>query len=116
MDSTIFLWAILILAAGIGAYIAFTSFKTEKEKPALKKTPARYVTVTSEEAIQTFQDAYNLEWKPSRDEEPTIPPHIEEIISKIENISPLVTELSSKLNDPDINPKEISKIIIQDQG
>ncbi len=116
MDSTIFLWAILILASGTGAYIAFTSFKTEKEKPALKKTPARYVTVTSDETIQTFQDAYNLEWKPARDEELKIPPHIEEIINKIENISPLVTELSSKLNDPDINPKEISKIIIQDQG
>jgi hypothetical protein len=116
MDSTVFLWAVLILASGIGAYIAFTSFKTEKEKPVLKKAPARFVTVTSDDAIQTFQDAYNLEWKPPRDEELEIPPHIEEIISKIENISPLVTELSSKLNDPDINPKEISKIIIQDQG
>lgn len=116
MDSAVFIWAIIILAAGIGAYISFTSFKREKMKPALKKAPARFVTVSSDEAIQTFQDAYNLEWKPDRDEEKVIPPHIEEIISKIENISPLVTELSSKLNDPDINPKEISKIIIQDQG
>lgn len=116
MDINVFLWAIIILSVCIGTYITFTTIKTEKKKPILKKTPARYVTVPSDEAIHTFHDAYNLEWKPLRDEKRQIPPQIEEIVNKIENISPLITELSSKLNDPDINPKEISKIIIQDQG
>jgi HD-like signal output (HDOD) protein len=61
-------------------------------------------------------DVYNLEWKPSQDKDPYLPPEIEKVISKIENISPLITDLSSKLSDPDINPKEISKLIITDQG
>jgi len=116
MDITLFLWIIIVLAVGIGVYIAFSTVKTEKKKPVLKKTPARYITVASEEAIQTFQDVYHLDWKPTRENEIKVPPDIEKIISKIENISPLVTEISSKLNDPDIDPKEISKIIIQDQG
>jgi HD-like signal output (HDOD) protein len=116
MDMNHFLWAILILSLCIGVYITFTSIKTEKKKPILKKSPARFVTAPSEEAINTFHDAYNLEWKPSREDIKQIPPHIEEIVNKIENISPLVTELSSKLNDPDIDPREVSKIIIQDQG
>ncbi len=116
MELNVFLWVIILLAVGIGAYIALTSIKAEKKKPTLKKTPARYVTVTSDEAIQTLQDAYNLEWKPLRNKIIEIPQQIEAIISKIENISPLITQLSSKLNDPDINPKEVSKIIIQDQG
>jgi hypothetical protein len=40
MDINVFLWAIIILSACIGAYIAFTTIKTEKKKPILKKTPA----------------------------------------------------------------------------
>jgi len=116
MELNVFLWVIMLLAVGIGAYIALTSIKAEKKKPTLRKTTAHYVTVTSDEAIQTLQDAYNLEWKPLRDKVIEIPRQIELVISKIENISPLITQLSSKLNDPDINPKEVSKIIIQDQG
>ena len=116
MDISVLLWIILILAAGIVLSISLASLRKDKKKPVLKKAPARYVTVTSNEDIQSFIEVYNLDWKPDREKEPELPTHIEEIISKIETISPLVTELSSKLNDPDINPKEISKIIIQDQG
>jgi putative nucleotidyltransferase with HDIG domain len=116
MDMHIFLLAAIIVSLCIGAYIALSGIKAEEKKPTLKKSPARYVPAPSEEAILTFHDAYNLEWKPPRDEDKQVPPQIEAIVNKIENISPLVTELSSKLNDPDINPKEISKIIIQDQG
>ena len=116
MELNVFLWIIILLAAGIGAYIALTSVKAEKKKPTLRKTTAHYVTVTSDESIQTLQDAYNLEWKPLRDKIIEIPQQIESVISKIENISPLITQLSSKLNDPEIDPKEVSKIIIQDQG
>lgn len=116
MEASVILWIIIILAAGVVMTIVLTNFRKEDRKPVLKKSPARYVTVSSNEDIQTFMDVYSLEWKPDREKEPEIPPQVEEIIDKIDNISPLVTELSSKLNDPDINPKEISKIIIQDQG
>ncbi len=116
MDMTVILWIIIVLAAGAALTIMLSGFKKAEKKPVLKKSPARYVTVTSNEDIQSFMDVYNLEWKPDREKAPELPPEIEKVISGIENISPLITELSSRLNDPDINPKDISKIIIQDQG
>jgi HD-like signal output (HDOD) protein len=116
MEPNVFLWIIIILAVGIGAYVAFSGIRSEHKKPVLKKAPAHFVSVVSEDAIQTFQDAYHLDWKPERDKEAVLPPHIEAVLDKIENISPLITEISTKLNDPDINPKEISKVISQDQG
>jgi HD-like signal output (HDOD) protein len=116
MEIGIFVWIIIFIAAGIGIYVAIMNLQAKKKKPVLKKAPARYVTVTSEDEVQSFLEVYNLEWKPPRDKEWEIPPQIEKVIDKIENISPLITELSSKLNDPDINPKDISKIIITDQG
>lgn len=106
----------IILAAGIVLWIVLASLRNEKHKPVLKKAPARFVAVTSNEDIQSFRDAYDLPWKPFREKEPELSPQIEKVIGTIENISPLITELSSRLNDPDINPKDISKIIIQDQG
>jgi HD-like signal output (HDOD) protein len=116
MGLCLFITIILILAIGVGVYIAFNQHQTNTKKPVLKKAPAHYVTVTSEEDVQTFMEVYNLEWKPPQDKEPELPSEIEKAISKIENISPLITDLSSKLSDPDINPKDISKIIITDQG
>lgn len=116
MDTSILLWIIIILATGIVLSIMLINSKKEKKKPVLKKSPARYVTVSSNEDLQSFMDVYNLDWKPDRDREPEISPHISEVIDRIENISPIVNELSSRLSDPDINPKDISKIIIQDQG
>jgi HD-like signal output (HDOD) protein len=112
----VFIWVIILLAVGIGVFIAIKNLQTIKEKPVLKKAPARYVTVTSEDDVQSFLDVYNLEWKPSQDKELEVPPQVEKIIDKIENISPLITDLSVKLSDPDINPKEVSNLIITDQG
>ncbi len=116
MDMSALFWIIIILAAGITIALTLTSLKKEKKKPVLRKAPARYVNVAPSDDMQSYMDVYDLNWKPDREKEPEIPPHIEEILGKIENISPLITELSSKLNDPDINPKDMSKIIIQDQG
>jgi HD-like signal output (HDOD) protein len=116
MEISVFIWVIILLAVGIGVFIAIKNLQTIKEKPVLKKAPARYVTVTSEDDVQSFLDVYNLEWKPSQDKELEVPPQVEKIIDKIENISPLITDLSVKLSDPDINPKEVSNLIITDQG
>lgn len=116
MDTSILLIVLIVCAAGIAVWAALSSAKREKKKPVLKKAPARYVAVTSSDDIQSFMDAYNLDWKPDREHALEIPPRISEIIDGIENISPIVNELSAKLSDPDINPKDISKIIIQDQG
>ncbi|MCE5274932.1 MAG: HDOD domain-containing protein [Deltaproteobacteria bacterium] len=116
MEFSVFMWIIISSAMAIGAYAAFTNRKAMEKKPVLKKSPARYVTVATEEDIQTFMEIYNLEWKPQQDLAGEIPPDIEKVIDKIENISPLVTDLSVKLSDPDINPQEISKLIITDQG
>lgn len=118
MELSAFLVIIIIIAAVVGGYFLLKSPPKveQKKRPAVHKSPVRFVAMPTEDSIQNLQDAYNLEWKPPRDTEVEVPPQIEEVISKIENISPLVTELSSRLNDPDINPKDISKIIIQDQG
>jgi len=116
MEIYIFSGIILTLALGLVVYIALTQHQAKTQKPVLKKTPARYISVAPEEDVQAFLDVYNLEWKPPQNVEQVIPPEIEKVISRIENISPLVTDLSSKLSDPDINPKDISKLIITDQG
>ena len=116
MEISVFIWVIILLAVGIGVFIAIKNLQTNKEKPVLRKAPARYVTVTSEDDVQSFLDVYNLEWKPSQDKELEVPPQVEKVLDKLENISPLITDLSVKLSDPDINPKEVSKLIITDQG
>jgi HD-like signal output (HDOD) protein len=116
MEISVFVWVVISFAVGIGILIAIKNLQTNKETPVLKKAPARYVTVTSEDDVQSFLDVYNLEWKPSQDKELEVPPQVEKAIDKIENISPLITDLSVKLSDPDINPKEVSKLIITDQG
>jgi hypothetical protein len=89
MEASVILWIIIILAAGVVMTIVLTNSRKEDRKPVLKKSPARYVTVSSNEDIQTFMDVYSLEWKPDRDKEPEIPPQVEEIIDKIDNISRL---------------------------
>jgi putative nucleotidyltransferase with HDIG domain len=116
MEVYIFSGIIILLALGLVVYIASTQHRTKTQKPVLKKAPARYIAVAPEEDVQAFMEVYNLEWKPPQNLEPEIPPEIDKIINSIDNISPLVTDLSSKLSDPDINPKDISKLIITDQG
>lgn len=115
MVTSVLVFIVVVLACGVIWYVV-KSEAPAKAKPVMRKSPARYVTVNSNEDIQSFMDVYNLEWKPDITPDTPVPEHIQEIITRIEKISPLVTELSAKLNDPDINPREISKIIVQDQG
>lgn len=83
----------------------------------MRKTPAQYVSVSSAEKLDdSFLKAYELDWKPEKDLSEKVPDGIRKVLDGIEAISPVVTEFSSKLNDPDIDPKEISKMIITDQG
>ncbi|HPC47193.1 MAG TPA: HDOD domain-containing protein [Deltaproteobacteria bacterium] len=105
-----------VLVVVVVLWILVEQARSNNPKPVIRKAPARYVTVGSDDEIQSFMDVYNLDWKPEMALEPDVPDRIREAVEKIEKISPLVTELSSRLNDPDINPKEISRIIVQDQG
>jgi HD-like signal output (HDOD) protein len=112
-----FFWIIIYFIICIGILVLIIRFMAKKAAPPLKKSPVHYVSISSHDNFDdSFMDVYNLSWKPDRDYPKKVPDEIEKIITKIESISPMVTELSSKLNDPDINPKEISKLIVTDQG
>jgi HD-like signal output (HDOD) protein len=100
----------------IALLVLIVKIATNKANPPIRKTPARYVSISSDDEVDSFMDVYDLDWKPSKERPEELPEDIEQIIGNIESISPLITELSSRLNDPDINPKDISKLIITDQG
>lgn len=87
-----------------------------KSAKTMRKAPARYVSISSTDDVDSYMDVYELDWKPGRDERQELPKEIREVLGNTETISPLVTELSSRINDPDINPNDISKLIITDQG
>lgn len=76
MEFSVFMWIMISSAIAIGAYIAITNRKVIETKPVLKKSPARYVTVATEEDVQSFMEIYNLAWKPQRDLAGEIPPDI----------------------------------------
>lgn len=83
----------------------------------MKKAPARFVNISPDGELEdSYLNAYNLSWKPEREFSSEVPDNIAKIIREIESISPIVTDLSSRLNDPDINPRDISKLIVTDQG
>jgi len=110
---------LFLLYIGLFTIVLVVIFRLTIKKPSphLKKTPARYVNISSSNDVETFMDVYtDLTWKPDKEVSYELSPEIENSLEKIDNISPLITELSSRLNDPDINPKEISKLIINDQG
>lgn len=110
-------WIIFYAAIFIVAVVTAIKFLAKKASPPLKKSPAHYVSISKDDNLEdSFLSIYDLPWKPDREPPKEIPEHIAKVINNIEAISPLVTDLSSKLNDPDINPKEISKLIITDQG
>ncbi|HHO76256.1 MAG TPA: HDOD domain-containing protein, partial [Deltaproteobacteria bacterium] len=116
MEGISILLLIIYALICVAVIILIVKIATKKAKPPLKKAPARYVNISSDEDVDSFTEVYNLDWKPSRERPEKLPEKIEEILGNIETISPLITELSSRLDDPDINPKDISRLIITDQG
>lgn len=117
MDTAYLFWIILYAIICIGAVFLVVKLMTKKPPAPMRKTPAQYVSVSSKEELDdSFLKAYELDWKPDKDLSRNVPDSIMKVVDGIEAISPMVTELSSRLNDPDIDPKEISKVIITDQG
>lgn len=116
MVMSAFILVVVVLAVGVLVWIVADTKRSQPPAKPTRKAPARYVSVSPQEDIGSFLEVYNQEWKPDRDALSHAPESVLELVEKIEQISPLITELSSKLNDPDINPREISKIIVQDQG
>ncbi len=117
MDTTYTFWILVSAIICLGALVLVVKLMAKKATPPMRKTPAHYVSVSSEEKLDdSFLKAYELDWKPERGLSRQVPEEIMRVVDGIEAISPMVTELSSRLNDPDIDPKEISKVIITDQG
>ncbi|HPD21798.1 MAG: HDOD domain-containing protein [Desulfomonilia bacterium] len=109
-------WIIVYVIIGLAVVAAFVKILSKNATPQIKKTPAHYVSISAEDNLDAFATVYDLDWKPERELISGIPPDVEKIINSIESISPLITDLSARLNDPDINPKDISRLIITDQG
>jgi HD-like signal output (HDOD) protein len=109
-------WIILYVVVGLAVVAALGKILSKEAAPTRKKAPAHFVSISAEDNLDTFATAYDLDWRPERELLNGIPPEIEKIINSIESISPLITDLSARLNDPDINPKDISRLIITDQG
>lgn len=63
-------------------------------------------------SAESFLKAYELDWKP----EGPFRRSRTGSGARRRRGRPVVTEFSSKLNDPDIDPKEISKMIITDRA
>ena len=116
MEGTSILLFIIYSVVSIALLVLIIKLASKKANPPLKKAPARYVSMSSDDDVESFMNVYDLDWKPSREKTEELPEEIRDILDNIETISPLITELSSRLNDPDINPKDISKLIITDQG
>ena len=82
--------------------------------PALKT--GMYVPPISEESLD-YLKVYELPWKPSKERPQEFSPELQKVLSETEEISPLVTELTSQMNDPDgITPQGMGKLIATDQG
>ena len=116
MEGTSTLLFIIYSVVCIALLVLIIKFASKKANPPLRKAPAHYVSISSDDDVESFMNVYDLDWKPSREKPEELSKEIQDIINNIETISPLITELSSRLNDPDINPKDISKLIITDQG
>ncbi len=110
------MWIILYAVIGLAAVAILVKIRSNKTAIPRKKAPAHYVSISAEDNLDTFATAYDLDWRPERELLTGIPPEVEKIINSIDSISPLITDLSARLNDPDINPKDISRLIITDQG
>jgi HD-like signal output (HDOD) protein len=117
MGNTYTISIIIFAIICLGVIFLVAKLMAKKAAPPMRKMPAQYMSVSSvEELDDSFLKSYELDWKPDRDLSRNVPEEIMKVVDGIEAISPMVTELSTKLNNPDIDPKEISKIIITDQG
>ena len=116
MESANIILVIIYSLVCVAVVILIVKIASKKSAPPMKKAPAHYVSISLDDDVESFMDVYDLDWKPSKERPEELPEEINAILDNIETISPLITELSSKLNDPDINPKDISKLIITDQG
>ncbi len=75
-----------------------------------------YVPPVSEESLD-YLKVYELPWKPAKEQPREYGPELQKVLSETEEISPLVTELTSQMNDPDgITPQSMGKLIATDQG
>jgi len=91
------------------------TLKVEAPNEPAPKT-RMYVPPLSEESLD-YLKVYELPWKPSRERIPELSPELCKVLSETEEISPLVTELTSQMNDPDgITPQGMGKLIATDQG
>jgi len=117
MKITYLFWIIISLAVCLGIIVLVVKLMAKKAPAPLKKSPVHYARISSHDDLDdSFMKMYDLPWKPDREYPKSVPEEVEKVIDTIESISPIVTEMSSRLGDPDINPKEISKLIITDQG
>lgn len=128
MGSSVIVFIIftIICVLVLGVIIYKASKRTEKRprrnpvKPVEPIAPTvqapAYVTPISEESLD-YLKVYELEWKPSREQPAEFTPQLLKILNETEEISPLVTELTNQLNDPDeITPQNMGKLIASDQG
>ena len=109
-------WLIVYVIFCILALFVILKLTNRGQHRPLRKAPSRYVHIASTDELKFSKEIYNLDWKPAQDRPAQYPERIEKLLSETDKISPLIMELSSALNSPEINPKEISQLIITDQG
>lgn len=91
------------------------SHRTMDQADTLPLT-AVYVPPISEESLD-YLKVYDLPWKPSKARPQELSSVLQKVLNETEEISPLVTELTSQMNDPDdITPQGMGKLIATDQG
>lgn len=91
------------------------TYTTDSVSASTHKT-SMYVPPLSEESLD-YLKAYELPWKPSKERPTEYSPELQKVLSETEEISPLVTELTMQMNDPDgITPQSMGKLIATDQG
>jgi HD-like signal output (HDOD) protein len=112
----IFMLVCITILVMIRIYAAKSSEKPRKKTTAKTqpKTPV-HIPLMSEEGLD-FMKVYDLTWKPSRERPAEFSPEIQKIVNETESISSLVSELTNRLNDPEISAQDIGKLIATDQG
>ena len=62
METAQLLWMIFFVAAGLAA--AALALKAFTKKPAsnMRKAPAHYISISSEDNLDTFTNAYDVDW------------------------------------------------------
>jgi HD-like signal output (HDOD) protein len=95
--------------------VSAPSSKTKETTQSTAKTSV-YVPPISEESLD-YLKVYELPWKPHKERPQEYSPALTKLLKETEEISPLVTELTTQMNDPDaITPQSMGKLIASDQG